>query len=46
MNYITYNIQIIFILAAYRYGFSFQFLHSKNLDKIFQKITNLVKHKL
>lgn len=33
MDYIIYIIQFIFILAAYKYGFSFQFLLSKNLAK-------------
>jgi hypothetical protein len=38
MDYITYIIQIIIILAAYRYSFSFQFLHSKTLAKISKKL--------
>ncbi len=33
MDYIIYIIQFIFILAADRYGFSFQFLLSKNVAK-------------
>lgn len=33
MDYIIYIIQFIFILAAYRYGFSFQFLLSKTFAK-------------
>jgi hypothetical protein len=38
MDYITYIIQIIFILAAYRYGLSFQFLRSKKLAKFSKKL--------
>jgi len=38
MDYIIYIIQIIFILAAYIYGFSFQFLCSKNLAKFSKKL--------
>jgi hypothetical protein len=38
MDYITYIIQIIFILAAYRYGFSFHFLRSKNLGEFSKRL--------